>query len=466
MTSINSDSIVFDLSLIQKYNLSGPRYTSYPTAVVFNEDYDELQHRKNLMSYYDASHDKPLSLYFHIPFCDTLCFFCACNKIATKKRSKADVYLDYLEREIKLQAALIPASRVVEQMHFGGGTPTFLTHNQLKRMMAMIEDNFNLLHDDRRDYSIEIDPREAADETIQLLADLGFNRFSMGVQDVQEKVQKAVNRIQPIALTAEAINMCRQNGAKSVNVDLIYGLPHQTKDSFKDTLAQVIELSPDRLSVFNYAHMPHLFLPQKRIAEADLPPADEKLAILKMTIEDLTAAGYVYIGMDHFAKPDDELAVAQRNGQLQRNFQGYTTHAECDLVAMGVSAISLINNCFSQNVKTLDEYYAQLDQGHIPVMKGYALDEDDRLRKQVIQSLSCHFMLDTAVTEAQFSINFEAYFCHELPQLRSMSDDGLLEINDSHICVTAKGRLLIRNICMVFDRHLRKQTEQKFSKVI
>ncbi|MCX7554140.1 oxygen-independent coproporphyrinogen III oxidase [Marinicella sp. S1101] len=466
MTSINSDSIVFDLDLIHKYNLSGPRYTSYPTAVVFNEAYDELQHRKNLMSYYDASHDKPLSLYFHIPFCDTLCFFCACNKIATKKRSKADIYLDYLEREIKLQAALIPASRVVEQMHFGGGTPTFLTHKQLKRMMAMIEDNFNLLHDDRRDYSIEIDPREAADETIQLLADLGFNRFSMGVQDVQEKVQIAVNRIQPIALTADAISMCRQNGAKSVNVDLIYGLPHQTKESFKNTLAQVIELSPDRLSVFNYAHMPHLFMPQKRIAEADLPAADEKLAILKMTIEDLTAAGYVYIGMDHFAKPDDELAVAQRNGQLQRNFQGYTTHAECDLVAMGVSAISLINNCFSQNVKTLDEYYAQLDQGHIPVMKGYALNEDDRLRKQVIQSLSCHFMLDTTATEAQYSINFEAYFSHELPQLQSMSEDGLLWINDSHIHVTAKGRLLIRNICMVFDQHLRKQTEQKFSKVI
>jgi oxygen-independent coproporphyrinogen-3 oxidase len=460
------EKIDFDLNLIQKYNLSGPRYTSYPTAVVFNEGYQAQQHRNNLLNYYDSSQDKPLSLYFHIPFCDTLCFFCACNKIATKNRSKADIYLDYLEQEIKLQTALIPASRQVEQMHFGGGTPTFLTHDQLKRMLAMIEANFNLLHDDRRDYSIEIDPREAAPETIQLLTNLGFNRFSMGVQDVQEKVQRAVNRIQPIVLTQQAIQTCRDNGAKSINIDLIYGLPHQTLLSFKDTLAQVIKLSPDRLSVFNYAHMPHLFMPQKRIAEADLPPADEKLAILKMTIEDLTAAGYVYIGMDHFAKPDDELAIAQQNGQLQRNFQGYTTHAECDLLAMGVSAISLINNSFSQNVKTLDGYYEQLDQGHIPVMKGYALDQDDLIRKQVIQSLSCHFELNIKSIEAEFNICFAKYFHYEQSQLKTMAADELLNLKDDTIQVTAKGRLLIRNICMIFDFHLRKQSDQRFSKVI
>ncbi len=460
------DAVVFDRELIQKYNLTGPRYTSYPTAVVFNESYQQTQHKKNMLSYFDASKNKPLSLYFHIPFCDTLCFFCACNKIATKNRDKADLYLDYLEKEIKLQAALIAETRVVEQMHFGGGTPTFLTHPQLRRMMAMIEQHFNLIDDDRRDYSIEVDPREAAPETIKLLAELGFNRFSMGVQDVQEKVQRAVNRIQPIGLTAQAIQTCRSNGAKSVNVDLIYGLPHQNHDSFKDTLAQVIQLSPDRLSVFNYAHMPHLFRPQKRIMAADLPSADEKLSILQMTIEDLTAAGYVYIGMDHFAKPDDELAIAQTNGNLQRNFQGYTTHAECDLLAMGVSAISFINNAFSQNVKTLEAYYHQLDQGHIPIVKGYALDQDDLIRKKVIQSLSCHFMLDKNQIAEQFEIDFATYFAEELTQLDVFTDDGLINDYDHLIHVTAAGRLLIRNICMLFDAHLRQQTEQKFSKVI
>jgi len=466
MKNQTDDAVVFDLELIQKYNLAGPRYTSYPTAVVFNDSYQESRHRKNLLDYMADSKDKPLSLYFHIPFCDTLCFFCACNKIATKKREKADVYLDYLEKEIKMQAALIPAGRVVEQMHFGGGTPTFLTHPQLKRMVTMIEQHFNLIDDDNRDYSIEIDPREAAPATIQLLTNLGFNRFSMGVQDVQEKVQRAVNRIQPIELTAQAIETCRSNGAKSINVDLIYGLPHQTHDSFKDTVAQVIQLSPDRLSVFNYAHMPHLFKPQKRILTTDLPSADEKLNILQMTTEDLTAAGYLYIGMDHFAKPDDELAIAQRNGSLQRNFQGYTTHAECDLLSMGVSAISLINDAFSQNVKTLDAYYSQIEQGHIPVIKGYALNQDDLIRKQVIQSLSCHFELNKIQIAEQFEIAFDDYFAYESAQLATLATDGLIKIQTKKIKVTAAGRLLIRNICMVFDAHLRQQTEQKFSKVI
>jgi len=459
-------NVAFDLAMIKKYNLTGPRYTSYPTAVVFNSNYQEKEHINNLKSCHDSTQNKPLSLYFHIPFCDTLCFFCACNKIATKKREKADIYLDYLEKEIQMQSALIPTSRPVEQMHFGGGTPTFLTHPQLKRLMAMIEDNFNLIHDDSRDYSIEIDPREASPETIQLLADLGFNRFSMGVQDVQEKVQQAVNRIQPIELTMTAIEMCRKNGAKSVNVDLIYGLPFQTYESFKDTLAQVMTLSPDRLSVFNYAHLPHLFKPQKRILEADLPSADEKLKILQMTIQDLTDAGYVYIGMDHFAKPDDELAIAQRNGSLQRNFQGYTTHAECDLLAMGVSAISLINDCFSQNVKTLEAYYHQIEQGHIPVMKGYQLNKDDRIRKQVIQDLSCHFTLDKNRIAELFDIDFDEYFSSELKQLSTFENDGLVITSNQQLIVSAKGRLLIRNICMVFDYHLRQQTQQQFSKVI
>ncbi|MGJ8664292.1 MAG: oxygen-independent coproporphyrinogen III oxidase [Marinicella sp.] len=458
--------VTFDLELIKKYNLSGPRYTSYPTAVVFNDDYRESQHQKNLIECHTLTQNKPLSLYFHIPFCDTICFFCACNKIATKKREKADVYLDYLEQEIQMQAALTPAGRVVEQMHFGGGTPTFLTHPQLKRMMSMIEQHFNLIHDDRRDYSIELDPREASPETIELLVDLGFNRFSMGVQDVQEKVQKAVNRIQPIELTKQAIETCRANGAKSINVDLIYGLPHQTHSSFKDTLAQVVQLSPDRLSVFNYAHMPHLFMPQKRISATDLPSADEKLRILQMTIEDLTDAGYVYIGMDHFAKPDDELAIAQENGSLQRNFQGYTTHAECDLLAMGVSAISLINNNFSQNNKNLEAYYQQISLGQIPIMKGYKLNQDDSIRKQVIQDLSCHFKLDMKAIEQRFKIVFSDYFAEELNQLKTFEKDGLINTDNQIIEVSNKGRLLIRNICMAFDYHLKQQTKQQFSKVI
>ncbi len=461
-----ASNVTFDLNLIKKYNLSGPRYTSYPTAVVFNEQYREAQHKRNLTTYFEQSKNKPLSLYFHIPFCDTLCFFCACNKIATKKRDKADVYLDYLEQEIKMQAALIPTGRVVEQMHFGGGTPTFLTHLQLQRLMKMIADNFSLLQNDQRDYSIEIDPREAAPETIQLLADLGFNRFSMGVQDVQEKVQKAVNRIQPIELTAQAIEMCRKNGAKSINVDLIYGLPHQTLDSFQDTIEQVIQLSPDRLSVFNYAHLPHLFTPQKRILESDLPSADEKLHILQMTTERLCQAGYVYIGMDHFAKPDDELAKAQRNGKLQRNFQGYTTHADCDLLSMGVSSISLINDSFSQNNKSLDAYYQQIELGQIPVMKGYQLNQDDKIRRQVIQDLCCHFELNKHKISDQFDINFTTYFNHEMIQLSNMESDGLINISDDSIVVSRKGRLLIRNICMVFDAHLKKQNQQRFSKVI
>lgn len=463
---MTQSNVTFDLDLIKKYNLSGPRYTSYPTAVVFNDQYRESQHKQNLLAYFDDSMDKPLSLYFHIPFCDTLCFFCACNKIATKKREKADVYLDYLEQEIKMQAALIPKSRVVEQMHFGGGTPTFLTHPQLNRLMAMIQQHFTLLSDDSRDYSIEIDPREAAPETIQLLVDLGFNRFSMGVQDVQEKVQKAVNRIQPIELTAQAIDMCRSNGAKSINVDLIYGLPHQTYNSFKDTLAQVVKLSPDRLSVFNYAHLPHLFMPQKRILEADLPSPDEKLKILQMTIEDLTDAGYVYIGMDHFAKPEDELAIAQQQGSLQRNFQGYTTHAECDLLAMGVSSISLINNRFSQNNKNLEAYYQQIELGQIPIMKGYQLNQDDRIRKQVIQDLSCHFKLNMRSIEDEFDIDFTGYFLDEMLQLTAFESDGLITRSDDQITVSNKGRLLIRNICMVFDYHLKQQSNQQFSKVI
>ncbi len=465
------DAPLFDLDLIKKYDQPGPRYTSYPTAVVFDSAFAEEQYRQHALDSNRAHAGEPLSLYFHIPFCDTLCFYCACNKIATKKREKADLYLDYLDREMALHAALYEADRQVRQMHFGGGTPTFLTPPQFDRMMQLIRRHFPLVSDEQRDYSIEIDPRSVSGDDILTLRDHGFNRFSLGVQDVNPAVQKAVNRIQPAEMTQGIIDACRQAGAKSVSVDLVYGLPLQTLDSFSQTVDAVIGMDPDRLSVFNYAHLPHLFSPQKRIRAEDLPGPAEKLAILQMSIEKLTQAGYVYIGMDHFAKPDDELAQAQRNGTLQRNFQGYTTHAELDLVAMGVSSISSVNSSFSQNVKSLDQYYALLDRHKIPVFRGYALNADDRLRKDIIQQLACHFSLDFEAMAHRHGVDFEGYFASELERLRDMESDGLLRLSDSGLQVEPAGRLLIRHVCMVFDAYLNQTPQQasgtpRFSKVI
>jgi oxygen-independent coproporphyrinogen-3 oxidase len=458
--------VEFNLDLIKKYDKAGPRYTSYPTAVVFNENYKAEDYIKQAKLSNSTNKGQPISLYFHIPFCDTLCFFCACNKIATKKREKADLYLDYLEKEMKILSALYDKDRLVEQMHFGGGTPTFLTDSQFERMMTLITTYFPLINTEKRDYSIEIDPRSVTQKSIEKLAGHGFNRFSLGVQDVNPIVQNAVNRIQPTEMTRDIIKACRSVNARSISVDLIYGLPFQTLNSFGNTVDAVIEMSPDRLSVFNYAHMPHLFMPQKRINEKDLPRAEEKLDILQMTIEKLTQAGYVYIGMDHFAKPDDELAIAQTNGTLQRNFQGYTTHAELDLVAIGVSSISSVNHSFSQNVKSLEQYYAILDADNLPIYRGYLLNNDDIIRKQVIQDLACHFKLDFNKIEKQFDIDFATYFQQELQDLQDMQDDDLLNINNGEIKVNATGRLLIRNICMVFDIYLRKQSQLRFSKVI
>jgi len=465
------DAPLFDLNLIKKYDQPGPRYTSYPTAVVFDPAFGEDEYRQQARTSNKKHAGQPLSLYFHIPFCDTLCFYCACNKIATKKREKADLYLDYLDKEMALHAALYDPDRDVRQMHFGGGTPTFLTSAQFDHMMRLIRSHFPLVSDELRDYSIEIDPRSVSRGDILALRDHGFNRFSLGVQDVNPAVQKAVNRIQPAEMTRDIINACRQAGAKSVSVDLIYGLPLQTLESFSETVDAVIEMDPDRLSVFNYAHLPHLFSPQKRIRAEDLPGPAEKLAILQMSIEKLTRAGYVYIGMDHFAKPDDELAQAQRNGTLQRNFQGYTTHAELDLVAMGVSSISSVNSSFSQNVKSLDQYYAVLDRHRIPVFRGYALNADDRLRKDIIQQLACHFSLDFDTVGARHGVDFGEYFAPEMNRLREMEKDGLLRLSDNHLQVAPAGRLLIRHVCMVFDAYL-NQTPQhaagtpRFSKVI
>lgn len=457
--------IEFDAGLIKRYDKSGPRYTSYPTAVSFTPEYTE----DNFRQHADLSNKNggPLSLYFHIPFCDTICFYCACNKIATKDYSKTPTYLEYLYKEMDMQTALFDSSRVVEQLHWGGGTPTFLQHNEIEELMAYTRKSFNLLDDDSGDYSIEIDPRSVSKDTIKLLRDVGFNRFSLGVQDVDEKVQKAVNRIQPIKETQAIIDACRENDAHSVSIDLIYGLPLQTVEGFAQTLQKAIEMNPDRMSVFNYAHLPHIFKPQRRINEEELPSAEEKLDILQQSIETLTNAGYEYIGMDHFAKPDDELAIAQAEGSLHRNFQGYTTHAECDLVAMGVSSISSVHNSYSQNEKDLDGYYSAIDAGNLPIIRGLSLSEDDVLRRSIIQQLSCHFKLDFEAVEEEFNLNFNEYFALELEELVPMQTDDLLSVTARNIQVTPRGRMLIRNICMTFDQHLRQQTgKQNFSKVI
>ena len=459
-------SVLFDAQLIRRYDKAGPRYTSYPTAVAFTT-FTEDEYKAHAYLSNEDPIPLPLSLYFHIPFCDTICFYCACNKIATKDRSLSERYLRYLFKEIEMQAALYDPDRQVEQLHWGGGTPTFLNHEEMRALMAKTRQHFRLYDNDEGDYSIEIDPRSVTTETIQVLREIGFNRFSLGVQDVNERVQIAVNRVQPIEQTQAVIEACRQYGANSISVDLIYGLPFQTVESFRETLDTILELSPDRLSIFNYAHLPHLFKPQRRINEDDLPSADTKLQIMQLAVEHLTAQGYVYIGMDHFAKPDDELALAQANGTLHRNFQGYTTHADCDLIAMGVSSISSVAESYSQNAKTLDEYYAALDKNQFPVIRGITLTDDDVIRREVIQQLACHFQLSFADIEKQFNLKFADYFAQELSELATMAQDGLLGLDAEGLVVTPRGRFLIRNICMVFDVSLRAaNTQTRFSKVI
>jgi len=411
-------------------------------------------------------HPRPLSLYFHIPFCSKVCFFCGCSKVVTKFRDRAAPYLEHLYQEIAMHAQLFDHGRKVDQLHWGGGTPTFISHEEMRQLMAVTRSQFNLHDDDSGEYSIEIDPREIDGKTLDILRNLGFNRISLGVQDFDEQVQKAVNRIQPEELTIRTIQEARSLGYKSINIDLIYGLPFQNVQSFSETLDKIIQLDPDRLSVFNYAHLPEMFKPQRRINVEDLPSPQQKLDILRQAIDILTSAGYIYIGMDHFAKPDDELAVAQRNGKLYRNFQGYSTHADCDLLALGITAIGKIGNSFHQNVKTLEQYDERINAEQLPVFRGLILSDDDLLRQHVISELICHFKLDIPAVEKQFSINFRDYFTPELKELTEMQRDDLLEYNDSQIVINPKGRLLIRNICMVFDIYLRRPTQHNYSKVI
>lgn len=457
-------TLEFDLDLIRKYDCSGPRYTSYPTAVQFHQGFGEDDYRAAMARGNRAG--RPLSLYFHIPFCDTVCFYCACNKVATKDRGKAQPYLDLLYRELEMQSALVEGNRLVEQLHWGGGTPTFISHEQMRELMARTRACFELADDERGEFSIEIDPREATADTIAMLREIGFNRLSLGVQDFDARVQQAVNRIQSEAETLAVLEAARAQGFRSVSIDLIYGLPHQSAVSFGHSLERVLAVGPDRLSMFNYAHLPKLFAPQRRINEADLPSPQEKLDILQMSIGKLTAAGYVYIGMDHFARPDDELAIAQRDHSLYRNFQGYSTHADCDLIGFGITSISMVDNCYAQNVKTLEEYQDRVGAGQLPLFRGISLNRDDELRREVITRLICHFELDFAELEARWGIGFADYFAGELAALADMQADGLLRLDARGIRVLPAGRLLIRNICMTFDAYLNRKEGASFSKVI
>jgi oxygen-independent coproporphyrinogen-3 oxidase len=452
-------SVEFDAPLIRKLNQLGPRYTSYPTADRFSGAFGISDYQQAVDSVRAVGDKNPLSLYLHIPFCDTVCYYCGCNKIVTKDRSKAVVYLDYLKREIEMQGKLFAGMNQIEQLHFGGGTPTYLSDQQMDDLMAHLRHWFQFAPDEIGEYSIEVDPRTVSPERVHVLRSQGFNRISLGVQDFDPIVQKAVNRIQPEEQTLAIIEAARDAGFRSVSIDLIYGLPKQNVITIAQTLTKVIAADPDRIAIYNYAHMPHLFKPQRRIAEDDLPTADAKLDMLFLCIKRLTEAGYVYIGMDHFAKPTDDLAVAQKEGRLHRNFQGYSTHADADLVSCGVSAISAVGGTYSQNVKTLETYYAHIDQGELPIARGIKLTMDDLLRRLVIQRLMCNFELSIASIEQSYPINFASYFALELEKLRTMEIDGLIKINADRLNVTLKGRLLIRNICMVFDSYLHLKRE-------
>lgn len=459
-----SSSSIWNPELIARYDLSGPRYTSYPTAPQFSDRFgeDELHaaiERSN-------SQARPLSLYFHIPFCDTVCYYCACNKIITANKSRARPYLDRLIKEIEMQAANFDDDRPVVQLHWGGGTPTYISDDEKRELMAATRKHFKLLDDDSGEYSIEIHPGQMSVDTIPVLREIGFNRISMGIQDFDADVQKAVNRFNSVAEVSELMDAIHREGFHSVSMDLIYGLPMQTLDTLKKTLEQTIELNPDRLSLFNYAHMPHLFKVQKQIDESQLPAPEIKLQMLEYAILRLTDAGYVYIGMDHFAKPDDELTIAQQQGKLQRNFQGYATHGGCDMIAMGVSSISAIDNVYAQNFKDINDYQAAIDEGKLPVNKGFTLNDDDILRKTVINKLICHFMLDFKAIEASFGINFNDYFAESLERLKPLAEDDLISLDAGSLTVKDGGRLLIRSICMMFDAYLKPSSEIRYSRII
>ncbi|MDB0047493.1 oxygen-independent coproporphyrinogen III oxidase [Porticoccaceae bacterium] len=449
-------------TLIQTYNVAGPRYTSYPTAPHLSEQFA----KSDLVAALARSNQRgsPLSLYFHLPFCDTVCYFCACNKIVTANKSHAQPYLQRLNREMAIWAESVDSNRLVNQLHWGGGTPTFISDAEKRQLMSQTRNHFKLLDDDSGDYSVEVHPGRMNLESIAVLREIGFNRLSMGVQDFSPQVQQAVNRFNSLTQVRDLIAAARREQYHSLSIYIIYGLPLQTVDSIKTTIQQVIDLSPDRLSLFNYAHMPALFKTQRQIPLEKLPSPEEKLAMLQQSIELLVADGYVYIGMDHFAKPCDSLVKAQQQGSLQRNFQGYSTHGDCDLLAFGVSAISTIDDVLVQNHKQIDHYNQAVDQGCLATGRGLSLSTEDRLRGTIIMQLICHFSLDIKLIENQFQICFAQHFADELVALESMERDQLVVVDKNKIEVLDAGRLLIRPVCMVFDQYI-EQTN-RFSKVI
>jgi oxygen-independent coproporphyrinogen-3 oxidase len=455
----------FDPSLIERYGGSGPRYTSYPTADRFHAGFTAVDYARELAKRNHRPATEPLSLYVHLPFCSSLCFYCACNKVITRNRGRSTKYVEYLGREIRLVRERIDLAPRAAQLHWGGGTPTFLPRDEMAELMRMLRAAFELEAD--ASISIEVDPRTADAGTIAFLGDLGFNRISVGIQDFDPEVQRAVNRMQTEEETRTVIDAARANGFRSVNADLIYGLPRQTVRGFAQTLERVVDLAPGRIALYSYAHVPHLFKPQRKIDVGELPPPAEKLAILTLAIERLAAAGYQYIGMDHFAKPDDELARAQREGRLYRDFQGYSVSPGGDLVAFGTSAIGRIGDAYVQNAKSIDDYYAKIDQGSLPTVRGIALTADDRLRRAVIQALMCNFTIDRAAFDAAWSIRFADYFADELRELEPLAADGLVDIGADAITVTPRGRLLVRAVAMRFDRHwMQAQQHATHSKII
>jgi oxygen-independent coproporphyrinogen-3 oxidase len=451
-----------DLELVKKHNVPGPRYTSYPPATHFTDETSFASVLEKIKENNETERD--LSLYFHLPFCKTLCWFCGCTTVITTKQNESATYIEYLGKELGLAKGLLNPKRKVAQLHFGGGTPTFLTPDELRTLGRMIHQQFEFA--DNAEAGVEIDPRRVKRDHIDALREIGFNRASIGVQDHDPKVQAAVHRVQPYDETKRVVDWIRDAGFKSLNVDLIYGLPHQTADSFKKTLDEILTLKPDRLAVFSYAHVPWIKPAQKILMNEALPAAEVKLQLLKLTIEKLTSEGFVYIGMDHFAREDDELAVAQRQKTLQRNFQGYSTHACADIYSFGMSSISQTGSAYWQNIKELHAYYKSLDDGELPFARGYIMTEDDKVRRQTIMRLMCDLGLDYAAMSGLLGLDFPKYFAGEIASLADMEADGLVALNGGGLAVTDLGRLLIRNIAMRFDAYHKARKGESFSRTI
>lgn len=458
---------VITSELLTRFDVPGPRYTSYPTADRFVEAFGEVDYIQALDQRHSGTVGKPLplSLYVHIPFCESLCYYCACNKIITKHKERSAQYLHYLGKELELHTQHLGRGQAVSQLHLGGGTPTFMSDDELRQLMGMLRAHFSFVPGG--EYSVEVDPRTVDDQRLVVLAELGFNRLSFGVQDFDPAVQKAVHRIQPAEQVFKLVETSRRLGFESVNVDLIYGLPLQTPESFERTLTQINVLRPDRIALYAYAHLPARFKPQRRIHAQELPSGGQKVAMLSRSLEALTDAGYVYIGMDHFALPGDALAVAKRQGRLHRNFQGYSTQADCDLIALGVSSIGRIGATYSQNAKTMEEYCDLLDQGHFPVVRGLALSRDDLIRRSVIMALMCQGHLQFEAINLAWLIDFKNVFAKELEQLQTMQEQGLVQLSDTGIQVTATGWFFVRGVAMVFDRYVQAdRNRSRFSKII